>query len=211
MVLPHLILVTPDAMLASSLSHLFREGYRFTPMVVTTVLEFPGARPAGADGRGDLVVLDARTLSPVVVQQFVAAVEHPAMVLLAPPGLRTAAVPSGVRGALTHAAQLPEFRLALEVVQSGQEYLSPRFAAEDRLRYWQLSTPPTERQRELFELKRQGMKNEEIARQLGVTRKAVEATVTELRHGLGLTSGELFDWRDGRLSVLSARASDTLG
>ena len=48
-------------------------------------------------------------------------------------------------------------------------------------------------------MKRRGLKNEEIASELGVTRKAVEAIVTELMAGLGVPLGEAFNWQDGRL------------
>jgi DNA-binding NarL/FixJ family response regulator len=133
------------------------------------------------------------------VADFVAGFDHPSLVMIAPRGLRTESIPAGVRGALTHLSDLHEVRLALDIVRSGQRYLSPHFAAEDRLRYWQLPTPPTDRQRQVFELKRRGLKNEEIASALGVTRKAVEAIATELRIGLGLDPREPFNWRDGRL------------
>jgi DNA-binding NarL/FixJ family response regulator len=90
--------------------------------------------------------------------------------------------------------------MCLDAVRGGQSYCSPHLAAEDRLRYWQSATPPTERQLRVFGLKQSGMANREIATLLGVTIKAVEAMVTELRLGLGLSSGEVFDWRNGRLT-----------
>jgi hypothetical protein len=147
----------------------------------------------------DLVVLDARHLAPVEVDAFVAGMRERPLVLIAPRGLRTESIPAGVRGALTYLSDSHELRVALDVVRSGQRYISPHFAAEDRLRYWLLPTPPTARQREVFERKQRGMKNAELAIELGVVRKAVESIVTELRLGFGLTSGQLFDWRDGRL------------
>ena len=145
------------------------------------------------------MIVDARHLAPAEVADFVAGCDHPSLVMIAPRGLRTESIPAVVRGALTHLSDLHEVRLALDVVRSGQRYLSPHFAAEDRLRYWQLPTPPTERQREVFELKRRGMTIRQIMRALGLEQKTVEGCITALRSGFGLTKGEVFDWRDGRV------------
>jgi DNA-binding NarL/FixJ family response regulator len=199
MVLPQLLVVTPDAFLASSIRQALTELYRVVLPVVPSRLSCLQELPLSADARGDLLSVDARHLAPAGVEAFVAGVNHPAVILLAPRGLRTEAIPAGVRGALSHLSDLHELRVALAVVQSGQRYVSPHFAAEDQLRYWQSATPPTDRQRQVFELKQSGLANREIAVVLGVTIKATEAMVTELRLALGLSSGEVFDWRNGRL------------
>lgn len=197
--LPQVMLVTPDALLASSLGRVFAEVFRFITPTSSPPWRCLEELAQDADARGDLMIVDARHLAPAEVADFVAGFDHPSLVMIAPRGLRTESIPAGVRGALTHLSDLHEVRVALDVVRSGQSYLSPHFAAEDRLRYWQLPTPPTDRQREVFELKRRGLKNEEIACQLGVKRKAIEAIATELRIGFGLGPREPFDWRDGRL------------
>jgi|CXWL01.1.fsa_nt_gi DNA-binding NarL/FixJ family response regulator len=199
MYLPQLLLVTPDALLASSLGRVLAELYQIITRASSPSWACLEELAPDTDSRGDLVVVDARHLAPAEVADFVAGFDHPSLVMIAPRGLRTESIPAGVRGALTHLSDIHEVRVALDVVRSGQRYLSPHFAAEDRLRYWQLPTPPTDRQRQVFELKRRGLKNEEIASELGLTRKAVEAIATELRIGLGLDPRETFDWRDGRL------------
>lgn len=195
MILPHVLLVTPDALLASSLGHALREWYRVTPLLFTALV----FQRDVASHLCDLILLDLRHLPPPGVPTVVEQIGHSKLVLLAPPGLRTAALPGSVLGALSHRSEFVEIRMSLDHVHGGQRYYSPHLAAEDRLRYWKSATPPTARQREVFELKQRGLKNGEIATELGVVRKAVEAIVTELRQGFGLESGELFDWRDGRL------------
>ena len=199
MVLPRLLLVTPDALLSSSLGPVLAEVY----LTIT-----PTGSPAwgcleelapDTDSRGELLIVDARHLASADVDVFVAGFDHASLVMIAPRGLRTESIPAGVRGALSHRSDIHEVRVALDVVLSGHRYLSPHFAAEDRLSYWQLKSPPTARQREEFELKRRGMKNAKIASELGVTQKAVEAIVTELRAGLGVRAGEVLKWRDGRM------------
>lgn len=195
MIVPHLLLVSPDALLASSLGHALREWYRVTPLLISALV----FQRDLASQLCDLILLDLRHLPPSGVPTVVEQIGHPKVVLLAPPGLRTESVPGSVVGALSHRSDFLEIRMCLDHVHGGRDYSSPHLAVEDRLRYWQATTLPSERRREVFDLKRGGMKNGDIARELGVVRKAVEAVVTELRLGFGLKSGELFDWRDGRL------------
>lgn len=191
--------MTPDAFLVSSIRHVLTDLYQVVLPVTPSRLSCLQELPLSADARSDLLFVDARHLAPAEVEAFVAGVDHPAMILLAPRGLRSGAIPTCVRGALSHLSELHELRVALDVVRSGQRYVSPHFAAEDRLSYWQSATPSTVRQRRVFELKRRGRTNDEVAHEVGVSKKAIEAIVTELRLGFGLMSGDVFDWKDGRL------------
>lgn len=195
MVLPHVLLVTPDALLASSLGHALREWYRGTPLLIAAVafqrdlLSHPC----------DLILLGLRHLPPPDVPTVVEQTGHPKLVLLAPPGLRTAAVPGSVLGALSHRSDFLEIRMSLDHVHGGQAYCSPHLAAEDRLRYWKMATPPTARQREVFELKQRGRTVRQMISELCLAQKTIEGCVTRLRTGFGLSNAEVFDWRDGRM------------
>ncbi|MBK7595852.1 MAG: response regulator transcription factor [Gemmatimonadetes bacterium] len=199
MTLPHLLLVTPDAMLASFLDRVLRGLYRVTPFIIPGALRHTDQLLAAVTEQADLLLLDARHIAPFEVASFVAANAHPALLLIAPAGLRTEAIPKAVRGAVTHLATASEFRVVLDTAMDGEDYLSPVFSAEDRLRYWQLPTPPTERHRAVFELKRRGRTTHQIMAELGLEQKTVEGCITALRAGFGLAKREVFDWRDGRL------------
>ena len=105
---------------------------------------------------------------------------------------------NGVAGCLLKDTDLEELMVALRRVHSGHPYLSPRLEGrppERRLDLWrsgqefEIPDPLTGRERELLQLVGEGYTNREIAEQLCLSVKTVEAHKSNICSKLNLRSG----------------------
>lgn len=92
---------------------------------------------------------------------------------------------AGARGFVGKQAGGEELRRAVSEVLAGRVYISPRMAFDARTTD---TIPLTPRQLEVLRLVARGWPTAEIARQLGVTPKAVEFHRARIRQALGLSS-----------------------
>lgn len=130
-----------------------------------------------------------------------------------------AAVRAGASGYLRKSADIEELELAIRAIARGNTYFSPELLRGlDSMELYRVANEPgsgaldrlSHREREVLQLIGEGFTNREIAEELGVSVKTVEAHISRLSQKLGIRRrGELI--RFALRAGVAALDSDSLG
>jgi two-component system, NarL family, response regulator YdfI len=151
-------------------------------------LEFAGRVDLTSELPGDVLLVDAESLSPD--WRSLAELPIPVLILMSTPdpGVGNHALRAGIRGAIPADATPLEIESAVQAIAAGLVVTAPEFIQETNPASEDLQDPLSDRELEVLDLLAEGLSNKLIAHRLNISEHTVKTHVASIFGKLGASS-----------------------